>query len=184
MEPIILFLVFLAWRILSSQIEGKARREEERNRREEEEADWQEEVPVRRPNRKIPFEIPTMRQSEPNAETKLPQADRIFIRPKKTEEPSSEPRPKRESRREAKRESGQMSVPTPQAGSVNPLYLERLAMKPTAYKEEVVELFREEVCEEKPLPRIPTSRDRLIEGIILAEVLGKPKAYRDRGRMR
>ena len=193
MDLALLLFVCLILKIVVTQLENKQRREEERQRRiEEEEADRQEEVSVRRPNRKIPFEIPTMRQSEPNAETKLPQADRIFIRPKKTAEPGEEQHSKREPRREVRREmrretrreAVQESTVVQAKSSVNPLYLERLAMKPTARTETEPVMPTEEVREPQAAPRIPTSRDRLIEGIILAEVLGKPKAYQNRERMR
>ncbi len=183
MEPLLIIVLVLILKIVSVQIEGKNRREEERERRREESemgSARQEEAPVQSPKRKLPFEIPTMREADPNAETRLPQADRIFIRREKTAEPQAQPEPKREMH--------SADRPTPKVkavfkkreekakGGIDPLYQARLAMAPTVHRETVVDPIKEDAPKQTK-QRIPTDRERLIEGIILAEVLGKPKAY-------
>lgn len=186
MEPLLIIVLALLLKIVSVQIEGKQRREEEQERRREElevESARQEEAPVKAPKRKLPFEIPTMREADPNAETKLPQADRIFIRREKTAEPSAQPEPKRQSRR-AESAVSDVKVTAEKReeevkGGVNPLYQARLAMAPTVHSDMAVSSMKEEP-KTKAKPRIPTDRQRLVEGIILAEVLGKPKAYQER----
>ncbi len=190
MEPLLIIVLALILKIVSVQIEGKRRREAERERRRSEiemETDRQEEAPVRSSKRKLPFEIPTMREADPNAETRLPQADRIFIRREKTAEPSEQPETQRRPRRAVKT-APEMKKAVEAAGEqmksrVNPLYQARLAMAPTVHRETEVSPLAEEVPT-KPTPRIPTDRERLIEGIILAEVLGKPKAYQKKPYLR
>ena len=189
MEPLLIIVLALILKIVSVQIEGKRRREAERERRREEremETD-RKEAPVRSSKRKLPFEIPTMREADPNAETRLPQADRIFIRREKTAEPSEQPETQRRSRR-AVNTAPEMKKAVEAVGEhtksrVNPLYQARLAMAPTVHRETEVSPLAEEVPT-KPTPRIPTDRERLIEGIILAEVLGKPKAYQKKPYLR
>ena len=182
METALIIVLALILKIVSVQIEGKQKREEAKRQREEAETESvrQEEAPVREPKRKLPFEIPTMREADPNAETRLPQADRIFIRREKTAEPQAQPEPNREVRRTdrpAPKVKAAVETREEKAkGGVNPLYQARLAMMPTVQRETAVSPIKEDAPKQTK-PRIPTDRERLIEGIILAEVLGKPKAY-------
>lgn len=181
MEPLLLIVLALILKIVSVQIENEKRRNEAKQRRQEEaETARQEEAPVRVTKRKLPFEIPEMREADPNAETRLPQADRIFIRREKTAEPKAEPKPTLEPKRGLKRD---IVMTSEQAKAVNPLYQARLAMAPTVHRETVVSPIKEDVPKQAK-PRIPTDRERLIEGIILAEVLGKPKAYQKKPYLR
>ena len=181
MEPLLLIVLALILKIVSVQIENEKTRNEAKQRRQEEaETARQEEAPVRVTKRKLPFEIPEMREADPNAETRLPQADRIFIRREKTAEPKAEPKPTPEPKRGLKRDTVMTSE---QAKAVNPLYQARLAMAPTVHRETVVSPIKEDVPKQAK-PRIPTDRERLIEGIILAEVLGKPKAYQKKPYLR
>lgn len=181
MEPLLLIVLALILKIVSVQIENEKRRNEAKQRRQEEaETARQEEAPVRVTKRKLPFEIPEMREADPNAETRLPQADRIFIRREKTVEPKAEPKPTLEPKRGLKRD---IVMTSEQAKAVNPLYQARLAMAPTVHRETVVSPIKEDVPKQAK-PRIPTDRERLIEGIILAEVLGKPKAYQKKPYLR
>ena len=181
MEPLLLIVLALILKIVSVQIENEKRRNEAKQRRQEEaETARQEEAPVRVTKRKLPFEIPEMREADPNAETRLPQADRIFIRREKTAEPKAEPKPTPEPKRGLKRDTVMTSE---QAKAVNSLYQARLAMAPTVHRETVVSPIKEDVPKQAK-PRIPTDRERLIEGIILAEVLGKPKAYQKKPYLR
>lgn len=181
METALILVLALILKIVSVQIENEKRRNEAKQRRQEEaETARQEEAPVRVTKRKLPFEIPEMREADPNAETRLPQADRIFIRREKTAEPKAEPKPTPEPKRGLKRDTVMTSE---QAKAVNPLYQARLAMAPTVHRETVVSPIKEDVPKQAK-PRIPTDRERLIEGIILAEVLGKPKAYQKKPYLR
>ena len=181
MEPLLLIVLALILKIVSVQIENEKRRNEAKQRRQEEaETARQEEAPVRVTKRKLPFEIPEMREADPNAETRLPQADRIFIRREKTAEPKAESKPTPEPKRGLKRD---IVMTSEQAKAVNPLYQARLAMTPTVHRETVVSPIKEDVPKQAK-PRIPTDRERLIEGIILAEVLGKPKAYQKKPYLR
>ena len=179
METGLILVLALILKIVSVQIENKKRREAERERRQEEaetEATQQEEAPIRVTKRKLPFEIPTMREADPNAETRLPQADRIFIRREKTAEPEVQSEPTREPKRD-------IVMPSERAKAVNPLYQARLAMAPTMHRETVFGPLQED-APAKANVRIPTDKERLIEGIILAEVLGKPKAYQKKPYLR
>lgn len=188
METILILVLCLILKIVSVQLEGKKRREEEQARRRQEAgSERQEEVVVQTPKRKLPFEIPTMRQADPNAETKLPQADRIFIRREKTAEQAHEPEPKHQPHRASQTVPDVKVAVEKQSeqvvGGVNPLYQARLAMESTVHREVAGSSMKEEP-HTKTKPRIPTDRERLVEGIILAEVLGKPKAYQNRRYMR
>ena len=79
METALILVLALILKIVSVQIENQKRREAERERRREEtETARQEEAPVRVTKRKLPFEIPEMREADPNAETRLPQAQKLL----------------------------------------------------------------------------------------------------------
>lgn len=145
--------------------------------------------------KKLSFEIPTMRPSAPDAETKLPQAERIFVR---RQEPIEE---EDEDDIEGwhpdilvdyaptaikKPDPPKMTAPT-KTKPINSKYQAWLKRNPTAREADEVMTSvlhtLEEIRDQKSNVRIPTSRERLIEGIILAEVLGKPKAYQNRRRV-
>lgn len=176
METALILVLCLILKIVSVQMENKKRREEEQEgRNEEADMGQTEETATQPPKRQLPFEIPTIRQADPNAETKLPQADRIFVRQEKTAEAEAVQEPKHESKPRSSSE--------PAASHVNPLYLERLAMTPTMHAETAESPAAKEKHTETSA-RIPTDRERLIEGIILAEVLGRPKAYQKGRRIR
>ena len=179
METGLILVLALILKIVSVQIENQKRREAERERRREEteaETAPREEASQQAPKRKLPFEIPTMREADPNAETRLPQADRIFIRREKTVEPKAQLEPKHEPK-------PSVVVPSERTKGVNPLYQERLMMAPTVHRETVVSPLKEDTPKQAK-PQIPTDRQRLVEGIILSEVLGKPKAYQKRPYLR
>ena len=179
METGLILVLALILKIVSVQIENQKRREAERERRREEteaETAPREEASQQAPKRKLPFEIPTMREADPNAETRLPQADRIFIRREKTAESKAEPKPTPEPKRVPKKDS---VMPSERTKGINPLYQARLAMGPTTHRETVVDPIKED-APKRAKPQIPTDRQRLVEGIILAEVHGKPKAYQRR----
>ncbi|MBQ2246950.1 MAG: hypothetical protein II324_07835 [Selenomonadales bacterium] len=177
MELALWLVACLILKIVVTQMENKKRREEERHENQEEtDIEWQGEASQQAPKRKLPFEIPTMREADPNAETRLPQADRIFIRREKTAESKAEPKPTPEPKRVLKQDS---VMPSERTKGINPLYQARLAMGPTTHRETVVDPIKED-APKRARPQIPTDRQRLVEGIILAEVLGKPKAYQRR----
>lgn len=164
----------------------KQREEAEREAAERVEAEWQkgldDRVRVAEKTKSLSFEIPAMRPSEADAETKLPQADRIFIR---REEPIKQESLLDRTPKVIERERAVKSAVQEHTKSVNKKYQAWLERNPTMRESEDVQVSQltEQVREKTINARIPTSRDRLIEGIILAEVLGKPKAYRDRRRI-
>lgn len=165
----------------------KRREEAEREAAERDEAEWQEGLEERlraaEKTQELSFEIPAMRPSEPDAETKLPQADRIFVCRK---EPVEEKILIDYEPDAIKLEETSKPIEQVKTKSVNTKYQAWLKRNPTTRDADAVSTSirhtLDETRDKTNEVRIPTSRDRLIEGIILAEVLGKPKAYQNRRR--
>lgn len=170
----------------------KQREDAEREAAEWDEAEWQkgldDRVRAAEETKKLSFEIPTMRPSAPDAETKLPQADRIFVRHE--EEPIEEEDEDDTGRWHPdvlvdyaptaikKPDPPKMTVPT-KTKPVNSKYQEWLKRQPTERGSDN-SIALQDISNEQSKVRLLTNRDRLIEGIILAEILGKPKAYQKR----
>lgn len=185
MDILVPLLLFLAVVILDHTKKG---RELQEKRRREQEEGWEESEAWQRgledrvrqaeETRKLSFEIPTMRPSEEGAETKLPQADRIFARREEKAMPSDAV--------EAVTVTEVERTPLPKMPSINLRYQEQLRKKPSVKADEAMppeEQSIEPIAANEERRYIPTSRDRLVEGIILAEVLGKPKAYQNHRRI-
>lgn len=184
MDILVPLLLFLAVVILDHTKKGRELQEKRRREQEdwEESEAWQrgleDRVRQAEETRKLSFEIPTMRPSEEGAETKLPQADRIFARREEMAKPSDAV----EAVTVTETERTALSKMPP----INLRYQEQLRKKPSVKADEAMppeEQAIEPIAANEERRYIPTSRDRLVEGIILAEVLGKPKAYQNHRRI-
>ncbi len=146
--------------------EEAMRREEERRRaeaRQRDVGDKEESAQQPKPKKPLLFEIPTIRKADPAAETRIPQHDRIFLEEKKEPEPFIQETPRRP-RKEMRKET---SIASAYRKKLNaPVVLPPEVHVPSA---------------EAPQRRAwRPAKSALVQGVIMAEVLGAPKAYRNR----